>query len=126
MAVYDKYSTNNVFQYQFANIICNQLMEGLLAKEFPDFNDHFALGGAAADCFYSTSSGPIENIQFKTDVREIYIFLAQNLNKICPDLLRLETYEERIIAHFQGVYVEFYLLSSMTTSPHLGIYLTSD
>ena len=123
-SVYDKYSTNSVFQYLFANIICNKLMQGLINENFENFNDHFGLSGDAATCYLSSDSGPIQNIQFQTDVREIYIFIARNLQKICPELLKMQSYEERIVAYFSGFYIEFYLEDSITTSDYFGIYTT--
>lgn len=124
--VYDKYSANYVFEYLFANIICNKIMQALTDQKFDNLNDDFALGGMAADCFLNSSSGPIQNIQFYTDNREIYIFIAKNLKNFCPEVLRMETFEERIIAYFQGVYIEFYLRPVITTTSHLGIYVTTE
>lgn len=123
--VYDKYSVNAVFQQKFFNIICNQLMQGLLDENFDNFNDHFALSGDAADCYNTNSSGPIEQIIFKTDERDILIFISKNLPAICPSIKRMETYENRIVSYFDGVFIEFHLENSITTSPNKGIYTTT-
>lgn len=124
--MYDLYITNNVFHLQNVNVICNQLMQGLIDEKFNDLNDHFALSGKAAEYYLTSNPGPIQNVQFKTDKREIYLFIARNLKKICPDLSSLQTYEERLIAEFNSIYFEFYLVEEIiSTTNHLGIYTTT-
>lgn len=122
--IYNRYTFNNVFASNYINVVCNQLMQGLTDEKFVDLNEHFALAGDAADCYINSDPGPIVNVQFKTDEREIYIFIAKNLKKMCPTIKSMETFEERIIALFDDVYFEFYLESSISTTNHLGIYTT--
>lgn len=124
--VYQQYSVNDVFKPASVNVICNQLMQGLIAESFTDFNDHFALAGNAALHFENNTSGPIQNIHFKMDVREIYVFIAEKLKSICPTLLSMSLYEERLIARFSEVFIEFYLVETLTTTNHSGIYINTE
>lgn len=121
--IYKQYSDNDVFASKYINVVCNQLMQGLLDADFDNFNAHFGLSGDAALCFLNEDVGPISNVQFKTDNREVYLFLAHNLSKITPDILSLQIFEERIIAEFKDSFLEFYLVASISTSNHLGIYI---
>ncbi len=119
---YTKYSDNQVFTTPSVNVICNQLMQGLADKAFTNLNDHFGLSGSAATHYQNDTDGPIQNIQFTTDQREIYLFIANNLKTICPSNLSLQVFEERIIAGFKDAFIEFYLESSITTTNKAGIY----
>lgn len=122
--IYNLYTTQEVFVWKKANVICNQIMQGLTEKAFPNLNEHFALTGDAARCFESASSGPIQCVQFATDSEEIYRFLASNLKLLCPDLSTLELYQQKLVFSFSGNYFEVLKVESITTRNYKGIYIT--
>lgn len=122
---YNLYSVNDVFQDKSVNVICNKLMQGVTDQEFPDVNEHFALTGDCAVCLGINSTGPVKNIQFATDDAAIFIYLANNLKKICPEFTRVEKYETRLIAYFSGAVLEIYRRNNINTRSVNGIYITT-
>lgn len=121
--MYDLYSINDVFARKNINVVCNQIMTDLTNQDFADFNNHFALSGDAAFHYENATTGPIKQIQFVTDEREIYLHISRNLKRICPGLSELFTYEEKIIAKIDDVYFEFFLKSKIDTKEFNRIYI---
>src|SRR5690606_4367206 len=114
-AYYNLYSVKEVFSPSSVNVVCNQMMQGLIDQKFSNLNSHFAMAGEAAENYVNKASGPIQNVRFETDEREIYIFIANNLKKFCPQILSLQIYEEKIIAEFKDTFIEFFLMEKIYT-----------
>src|SRR5690625_1095369 len=121
--MYDLYSINDVFARKNINVVCNQIMTDLTNQDFANLYNHFSLSGNVAFHYVNANNRYIEQIQFVTDERDIYLYIARNLKRVCPGLSELFTYEENIIDKIDDVYFEFFLKNKIDTKEFKRIYL---
>jgi hypothetical protein len=83
---------------------------------------NFVLADEAAFQIQGKISSPLKQIVFKTDIEEIYNFIAFNMQKIIPQAKAI-SYTDKIFIYIGDYYFEVWFDASLTKKNITGIYM---